>query len=406
MDKAGLHALLSHLDQADGSDLHIKVGSPPHIRVHGELGAIPDRDRLMPSDTEQLIREITEPKTFDDLMTNREADFAYSVSGLGRFRVNAFFQRGSIGLVFRRVRQGARSFETLGLPDAVRNLAEEQRGLVLVTGPTGSGKTTTLAAMIDHVNHTRKCHIITIEDPIEILHRDDRSMVNQREVGFDTLDFARALRSALREDPDVILVGEMRDLETVSTALSAAETGHLVLSTLHTIDSIETINRIVDFFPPHQQTQARISLAGSLKGTICQRLVPSLGPEGRCPALEIMVVNGRVQSCIVDREKTAEIHKIIEEGDFYGMQTFDQALVRLIESGRIDLRAAMSAATSPHDLRLELQRRGMLTAGGALVGRPPAAPSSPQPGAPAPADVPAYPPPPPPGHPAPAPAVP
>jgi twitching motility protein PilT len=410
MDKAGLHALLEHLAAADGSDLHVKVGSPPHIRVHGELEAIVDHERVMPSATEELVREITEPKTFDDLMANREADFAYSVSGLGRFRVNAFFQRGSIGLVFRRVRQGARSFEALGLPETVRKLAEEQRGLVLVTGPTGSGKTTTLAAMIDHVNHSRKCHIITIEDPIEILHRDDRSMVNQREVGFDTLDFARALRAALREDPDVILVGEMRDLETVSTALSAAETGHLVLSTLHTIDSIETINRIVDFFPPHQQTQARISLAGSLKGTICQRLVPSLGPEGRCPALEIMVVNGRVQTCITDREKTADIHKIIQEGDFYGMQTFDQALVRLIEAGRVDLRAAMSAATSPHDLRIELQRRGMLSPSGAPVARAAQAgsPGPPPAGAQPPPDVvyaPPAPPPPPGARPAPAPAA-
>jgi twitching motility protein PilT len=395
MDKAGLDELLHHLAEADGSDLHIKVGSPPHIRVHGDLNALEGEKAVVPGDTLELVRAITEPRTYEDFMTNREADFAYSVSGLGRFRVNAFFQRGSVGLVFRRVRQGARGFGTLGLPDAVRLLADEQRGLVLVTGPTGSGKTTTLAAMIDHINRTRKCHIMTIEDPIEILHRDDRSMVNQREVGFDTLDFSRALRSAMREDPDVILVGEMRDLETVSTALSAAETGHLVLSTLHTIDTVETVNRIVDFFPPGQQLQARTSLAGSLKGTICQRLVPAIGPEGRCPALEIMIVNGRIQSCILDSDKTSEIHRIVQEGDSYGMQTFDQALVRLFEAGAIELRAAMTAASNPHDLRVELQRRGMVTAGGVPTVRlPPAAPPAPA-GSPAAAAPPPPPPPPP-----------
>jgi twitching motility protein PilT len=378
VDKAGLDDLLKYLAEADGSDLHVKVGSPPHIRVNGELGAIPEQKSVIQSDTEELVRAITEPRTWNDLMQNREADFAYSVSGLGRFRVNAFFQRGSVGLVFRRVRHGSRSFEVLGLPEAVRVLADEPRGLVLVTGPTGSGKTTTLAAMIDHINRTRKCHIITIEDPIEILHRDDLSMVNQREVGFDTLGFARALRSALREDPDVILVGEMRDMETVSTALSAAETGHLVLSTLHTIDSVETVNRIVDFFPPNQQLQTRTTLAGCLKGTICQRLVQATGNSGRYPVLEIMVVNGRIQACVTDPDKTPDIHRIIQEGDSYGMQTFDQALVRLIEAGMIDLRAAMTTASNPHDLRVELQRRGMLTAGGAPIVRPPApAPATP-----------------------------
>jgi twitching motility protein PilT len=392
VDKAGLDELLRHLADEDGSDLHIKVGSPPHIRVNGELEAVADRKLLLPTDTEELAAAICQDRIAAELNTTRETDFAYSVPGLGRFRVNAFYQRGSVGMVFRRVRQGARSFETLGLPESVRRLAEEQRGLVLVTGPTGSGKTTTLAAIIDHINRSRKAHIITIEDPIEILHRDERSMVNQREVGFDTLGFAQALRSAMREDPDVILVGEMRDLETVSTALSAAETGHLVLSTLHTIDSVETVNRIVDFFPPNQQTQARTSLAGSLKGTICQRLVQST-MTGRHPALEIMIVNGRIQACITDPDKTTEIHRIVQEGESYGMQTFDQALVKLLEAGSIDLRAAMTAASNPHDLRVELQRKGMLTAGGNAISRPsppPAAPAAPAP--PAPSAVPAPPP--------------
>lgn len=367
MDRAELDALLRVLADVDGSDLHLKVGSPPHVRVHGDLQALEGRAALSAEDTEGAARAIMEPKTWAAFQETREADFAYSVPGLGRFRVNGFFQRGSVGLVFRRVRLGTASFEDLGLPDSVRLLAEEQRGLILVTGPTGSGKTTTLAAMIDHINRTRKCHIITIEDPIEVLHRDARSVVNQREVGFDTLGFARALRAAMREDPDVILVGEMRDAETVETALAAAETGHLVLSTLHTIDAVETVNRIVDFFPPNQQTQVRTTLAGSLRGTICQRLVQTADGQGRVPALEVMVVNGRVQKCIVDADAST-MRQIIAEGESYGMQTFDQSLVALLQRGIIDLRGAMAAASNPHDLRIELQRRGMMTAGGTLLG--------------------------------------
>ncbi len=376
MDQTGLDELLRILDAADGSDLHLKVGSPPHIRVNGDLQAL-DKPDLRPSDTESAAKAIMGDATWDRFHEKREADFAYSVSGLGRFRVNGFWGRGSVGLVFRRVRQGASSFDSLGLPEACRTLAEEERGLILVTGPTGSGKTTTLAAMIDHINKTKKRHIITIEDPIEILHHDQTSVVNQREVGFDTLSFATALRAAMREDPDVILVGEMRDLETVETALSAAETGHLVLSTLHTIDSVETVNRIVDFFPPSQQHQARTSLAGSLKGTICQRLVQATGEKGRVPALEIMVVNGRIRQCIAESEKTNDISQIIADGDSYGMQTFDQSLVGLLVSEQIDLRSAMAAATSPHDLRVALQKKGMFSAGGHAVTRPPAAPTPP-----------------------------
>src|ERR1039458_1443386 len=302
--------------------------------------------------------------------------------GLGRFRVNAYRQRGSVGMVFRLVRSTARSFEDLNLPHARRQLAEgprglglvtgptlsgadprlaeEPRGLVLVTGPTGSGKTTTLAAMIDHINHTRECHIVTIEDPIEVLHRDEVAAISQREVGFDTTSFITALRSALREDPDVILVGEMRDEDTVGTALSAAETGHLVFSTLHTIDCVETINRIVDFFPANQQRQARISLSGALKGTICQRLVPTADGSGRVPALEIMIVNGRIQQSIIDPSRGTDISQIIREGEYYGMQTFDQALVNLLEQGVIDLRSATQASSNPHDLRVALQQRGLV----------------------------------------------
>jgi twitching motility protein PilT len=262
----------------------------------------------------------------------------------------------------RRVRPSSASFEELGLPEVIRQLADEPRGLVLATGPTGSGKTTTLAAMVDHINHTRECHIVTIEDPLEVLHSDDLASINQREVGFDVVDFARAVRSAMRQDPDVILVGEMRDTETVSAALSAAETGHLVLSTLHTIDATETVGRIVDFFPPYQQGQVRVVLAGTLRGTICQRLVRRADGTGRVPALEVMVVNGRIQECIVDPLRTSEIKDIVAEGDYYGMQTFDQSLAELIEAGTIDLGSAMAVASNPHDLRVVLQRRGLLGA--------------------------------------------
>jgi twitching motility protein PilT len=360
MDKNDLNRLLQILAEHDGSDLHLKVGSPPRIRVNGDLRKL-DEPPLRPTDTSAIAEAIMHPDTAIKFHAEHEADFAYGVSGLGRFRVNAFRQRGSVGLVFRRVRHNPQTFEELGLPDVVRQLAEEVRGLILVTGPTGSGKTTTLAAMIDHINKSRECHIITIEDPIEVLHRDELAAINQREVGFDTLSFLNALRAALREDPDVILVGEMRDYETVSTAMTAAETGHLVLSTLHTINATETINRIIDFYPMSQQQQARISLAGALKGTICQRLVPKADGTGRVPALEVMVVNGRIQQCIIDKEKTHEIQQIIQEGEFYGMLTFDQSLADLYEDGVIDLRSAMMAASNPHDLRVMLQNRGLIS---------------------------------------------
>ncbi len=253
----------------------------------------------------------------------------------------------------------------LGLPEVVARLADEERGLILVTGPTGSGKTTTLAAIVEHINRSRPCHIITIEDPVEILHRDKMASIEQREIGIDTKDFASALRAAMRQDPDVILVGEMRDLETVQAALTAAETGHLVLSTLHTTDATESINRIIDFFAPYQQKQARIALASVLRGTIGQRLVRTIDGQGRVAAAEIMVPNGRVQQCITDPEHTDGIREIIEEGDYYGMQTFDQSIVHLFEAGVIALKEALLAATNPHDLRVVLQNKGLIpTVGG------------------------------------------
>jgi twitching motility protein PilT len=330
------------------------------MRINGELTRVTDVPVIKPDEMAAIAKEIMQERTWARFEETNEGDFAYSIPSLGRFRVNAYRQRSTIGMVFRLVRSHARSFGELNLPEAVRRLADESRGLVLVTGPTGCGKTTTLAAMIDHINRTRECHIVTIEDPIEVLHHDELSAVSQREVGFDTSSFLVALRSALREDPDVILVGEMRDQETVETALSAAETGHLVFATLHTIDCVETINRIVDFFAAAQQHQARLSVAGALKGTICQRLVPTADGSGRVPALEIMITNGRIQQCIIEPTHGGDITSIIREGEYYGMQTFDQALVSLLEQGTIDLRAATQAASNPHDLRVALQQRGLV----------------------------------------------
>jgi twitching motility protein PilT len=299
----------------------------------------------------------------DDLATafkeGGEVDFAYSEQGLGRFRVNIYRQRGSVGLACRRVLPGSPSFETLGLPPVVKTLAEEHRGLLLVTGPTSSGKTTTTGAVINHINATRQCHILTIEDPIEILHPDRKAIVNQREIGLDTSDFAIALRAAMRQDPDVIFVGEIRDAETVKAALQAAETGHFVVSTLHTTDVSETVNRIIDFFPPHQQKQIRVSLAASLKGIMSQRLIPRKDGRGRIPAVEVLVMNGRIHDLILDPERTHEIHDIVAESGFYGMQTFDQALLSLYRSGLVMLEDAMNAATNSHDFQIALQAEGL-----------------------------------------------
>jgi twitching motility protein PilT len=266
-------------------------------------------------------------------------------------------------MAMRLVRANAATVSDLGLPETITRLAEEHRGLVLVTGPTGSGKTTTLAAMVDHINHTRACHVVTIEDPVEFYHADDLATIDQREVGFDTDSFSSAMRVVLRQDPDVILVGEMRDLETVSAALTAAETGHLVLSTLHTINATETINRIVDFFPPHQQNQIRVSLAGSIRGIICQRLVPTADGKGRVPALELLVSNGRIQQAIVDSIQTSDIEAIIADGEYYGMMTFDQSLAGLVAEGVINVPEAMNSATNPHDLKVLLERRGVVQTG-------------------------------------------
>ncbi len=351
---------LRALVELRGSDLHCKAGSPPRVRIDGRLRQL-QAPALTAEDTEEMLRQILRPDLVEEFARTSEADFAHSLpGGGGRFRVNAFRQRGAVGLVLRRVAARAVPLSGLGVPPVLEQLALEHRGLLLVTGPTGSGKTTTLAGMIDHVNTVRESHIVTIEDPIEILHDDNRSIVSQREVRLDTADFATALRAAMRQDPDVILVGEMRDTETVKAALSAAETGHFVMSTLHTIDAAETISRIIDFFPPHEQKQVRLALAGSLRGIVCQRLVPRADGRGRCVVMEVCVNTGRIADAIADPDKTHHITDLIREGAYYQMQTFDQHLVALVRDGVVTLEDAQQAATSPHDLGVELRRLGLL----------------------------------------------
>jgi len=357
-----LDALLKYLVAVGGSDLHLKVGSPPKIRVDGSLTGIDGAPRLTPHDTEMIADAILTPLARDQFNNCLDADFAYAAKTLGRFRTNVFRQRGSVGVVMRHVTYGVDTLEELGLPRVVRDFADEQRGLVLVTGPTGSGKSTTLAAIVDHINRTRNVNIVTIEDPIEILHQDHLASVSQREIGTDAESFPRAMRAALRQDPDVILVGEMRDPETVSVALAAAETGHLVLSSLHTSDATETINRVVDFYPVGQQRQARVSLASCLRGTIGQRLVMAVG-GGRIPVCETMVSTGRVQQCILNPEQTHHLHDLIDEGDFYGMTTFDASLTTLVSERRVTYEAALAASSRPHDFRVRVERAGIVVSG-------------------------------------------
>ena len=352
---------LTELHGIEGSDLHLKVGTPPKFRISGVLVPV-DRPPLTDAETVEIALAIIPPDRRQRFDAAGEIDFAYSLRNVGRFRVNVFRQRGSVSAVFRKLRFGGPTFAEMHLPDTIRVLSEEQRGLVLVTGPTGSGKTTTLSAMIEHLNHTRPAHVVTIEDPIEVLFRDDVASINQREVGNDTESFLTALRAALRQDPDVILIGEMRDTETVRAALQAAETGHLVLSTLHTVDATETVNRVVDFFPAHQQGQIRLTLAGALKGIVCQRLVPTVD-GGLMPCHEILVNTGRIAERIGDPDKTAEIHDVIADGGYYGMLTFDQSLLQLVQGGAVSVDAALAASTNAHDFHLQLQQAGLSASG-------------------------------------------
>src|SRR6201996_5069878 len=343
------HAL-RYLIAAEGSDLHLKVPSYPLIRLHGHLEPIAGTERLFPEDTRQALAQMLhDPEKVAEFEAENEVDFSYSVEGLGRFRVNAFLQRGSVSIVMRAIPVIIKSVDELGLPEAVTKLAQEERGIILLTGTTGSGKSTTLAAMIDHMNRTMKKHIVTIEDPIEFLHRDRTSIINQREVGQDTASFKRALRRVLRQDPDVILVGEMRDEETV-----------------HTVDAPETVTRIIDFSPPHQQQQARAMIAGTLKGIVSQRLVRTADGQGRVACCEILMMTGRVHDMILDPKLSGQLPEVVAEGGYYGMQTFDQHLLKHYQAGKVSFDDAMRTATSPHDFKL------MVAAGGPVAETAPA----------------------------------
>ncbi len=338
------------------SDIHLKSGLPPMFRVDGALVPLKNGERLLPEEMHKIGASIMNEVQRARFEERRECDLAYGIAGLGRFRVNVFQQRGTVGIVFRVIPFGVKTMEQLHLPKVIEKIAMEHRGLILVTGTTGSGKSTSLAAMIDHINTNRTCHIMTIEDPIEFLIRDRRSIVNQREIGVDTQSFANALRAALRQDPDVILVGEMRDFETIETAITAAETGHLVMSTLHTLDATETINRIISVFPPYQQKQVRLQLASILKAVISQRLVPRADGKGRVPALEVMISTARIRECISDKDRTKEIHDAIAKGfTAYGMQTFDQSLMHLVKSGLVTYDEALKNVSNRDDFALRFK---------------------------------------------------
>ena len=321
--------------------------------MDGELEAVEHFPVMTPEDTEAaVLHMLTDDTKLAEWAADGEVDYSYAIEGVARFRVNSFRQRGWASLVIRAIPVSISTIDELNLPPVVRELAEEERGIVLLTGTTGSGKSTTLAAMVDHINTTMAKHVMTIEDPIEFLHQDKRSAINQREIGQDTQSFKKALRRVLRQDPDVILIGEMRDEETVHTALSAAETGHLVFSTVHTVDAVETVNRLIDFFPPHMHQQVRAMLAGTLKGAVSQRLVPAASGRGRVAVCEVLRMTGRVRDMIMDPTQTGMLGEVITEGGYYGMQSFDQALFGHLKAGRVSLEQAMVAATSPHDFKL------------------------------------------------------
>jgi twitching motility protein PilT len=347
--------LLRNVTAHGASDLHIKAGSFPFMRLGGELRPVVDSTRLTQEDTLDMAFSMMSNRQKQRFKETNEVDIAYGLQGVGRFRANVFQQRGSVSIVLRVIPDQVRTSSELGLPPVIERITDERRGLILVTGATGSGKSTTLAAMIDRINATRSGHIVTIEDPIEFLHRDKRSFISQREVDVDTRSFAEALRGALRQDPDVILVGEMRDYETIETALAAAETGHLVLSTLHTLDATETITRIVSSVPSHQQKSVRLQLAGILKAVVSMRLVRAARGVGRVPAIEIMVSTGLIRDCIINEEKTSQIREAIAAGNTqYGMQSFDQSLFHLYQSGLITLEEALRNASNADEFRMRI----------------------------------------------------
>src|SRR5574337_1880908 len=348
--------LLRRAVESKASDLHLKVGNHPYLRVDGVLSHIAEVPRVTPEEMLSMAFSMMTNRQKQKFKETAELDMAYGVAGLGRFRVNVFQQRGNVGMVLRVIPTKIRTIEELELPAIIATVCEEQRGLILCTGTTGSGKSTTLAAMIDRVNSLRAEHIITIEDPIEYLHRDKKGFINQREVEVDTASFSTALRAALRQDPDVILVGEMRDLETISTALLAAETGHLVLSTLHTLDATETVQRVIAVFPPPEQKQIRLQLATTLKSVISQRLVRRSDGVGRVPAVEVLVATGYIRDCIINPDKTRLIRDALAAGTSqYGMQTFDHSIFELYTRNLITLEEAMLRASNPDEFKLRIQ---------------------------------------------------
>lgn len=351
-----INSLLEKAVKRGASDLHIKVGSKPIIRIDGALTVLDDEEKMTKEDTSTIAFAVMKDSDRDEFEKNHEADMAYSVSGLSRFRCNCYYQRGTVGIVFRVIPPKILDLEELMMPVVIKKVSLEPRGLILVTGTTGSGKTTTLSSMIDYINANKSVNVITIEDPIEFLHTDKKSIVSQREIGSDARTFAKALRASLRQDPDVILVGEMRDFETIKTALDAAETGHLVLSTLHTTDTVETINRIISVFPPYQHKQVRSQLASVLKSIISMRLLPKADGKGRVPAVEVLINTATIRSCIEDSDKTKGIHDYIADGvSQYGMQTFDQSLLSLFKRGFISYETAINMATSPDDFALKVK---------------------------------------------------
>jgi twitching motility protein PilT len=350
-----IKTLLEKMIELGASDLHIKPGIPPVIRVHGRLQRT-NFTAPTPKEMEEVAKKVLTPLQREKFESTREVDFAFGVTGLARFRANFYVQRSSIAMVFRHVPVVIQTIEELGLPPVIRDLALRPRGLILVTGTVGSGKSTTMAGMIQAINQTMNSSIITIEDPIEFLHRDDKSIINQREVGSDTSSFNEALRHILRQDPDVIMIGEIRDVETMEIALKAADTGHLVLSTLHTIDAPQTINRIISFFPPHSHQEVRYLMASTLQGVISQRLIRSADGSARFPAVEILVSNGTVRDCIINPEKSPMLHQVMRESvTSHSMQTFDQALMKLYQDGTITLDDALRASSKPHELTLRLK---------------------------------------------------
>ena len=354
-----IEELIAAVLRMGASDLHLKAGQPPILRVHGELGHQPDVGELTADDVVGVLYQmLDDPVRLERLHRTGAVDFAYNSEQGVRLRVNAFQERGRFAIACRPIPDFIKSFEDLNLPSVLAQIADEERGLILVTGTTGSGKSTTLAAMIDWINSRKPKHIVTIEDPVEFIHRDKRATIAQREVGRDTPSFHEALRYVLRQDPDVILIGEMRDEETVRAALTAAQTGHLVLSTLHTLDAPETINRIVDFFEPHMQAQVRSMLAGTLRSIISQRLVPTADGSGRVPACEVLRDSARVQGMLIKPDEIMNLKDAIADGGYYGMQSFDQALLNFVQAGKVSLDDALPLSSRPHDFRLLLESGG------------------------------------------------